>query len=60
MKYKEMSPWKDAELWDDNRPRWEQRIRDVYMLLPRELSVRIVGLAQAYGRPLVNRFKGSG
>lgn len=54
MKYKSMSPWKDAKLWEDNRPRWKK----VTNKLPRGLMIRIAGLAQAYGRPLKNRLFG--
>lgn len=53
LKYKDVSPWKDESLWDDNRPEW--RIKS-FKMLPRELMIRIAGFLQAYGRPLKNRF----
>lgn len=55
IKYKNMSPWKDNELWDDNRPAWKQKCLKAYNRLPRWLSVRIAGIMQVYGRPLRNR-----
>lgn len=57
MKYKMMSPWKNTELWDDNRPKWKQTGADIISKMPRGVAVRIAGLMQAYGRPLVNKFK---
>lgn len=57
MKYKNMSPWKDSELWDDNRPMWKQRCLKVYAGLPSWLSIRIAGIMQVYGRPIINGIK---
>lgn len=58
LKYKRMSPWKDMELWEDNRPQWKQKARKIYMILPSWLSVRIASIMQVYGRPLMNKTKG--
>lgn len=57
LKYKSMSPWKDRELWDDNRPMWKQNGVKVLMKMPRGLSIRLTGLMQAYGRPIINSLK---
>ena len=57
MKYKEMSPWNDSKLWNDNRPQWKQRCLKIYNSMPNWFSVRIAGLMQAYGRPLRNRLR---
>lgn len=57
LKYKAMSPWKDTELWDDNRPEWKQIVELIYNALPNCLSIRIAGFVQAYGRPLINRIR---
>lgn len=57
LKYKEMSPWKETELWEDNRPQWKQKVLKIYMSLPSWLSVRIAGVMQVYGRPVTNRMK---
>lgn len=57
MKYKKLSPWKDAELWKDSRPQWKQTMIDVINRMPRRMMISLAGLAQAYGRPLKNRFK---
>ena len=55
MKYKNMSPWNDRKLWDDNRPMWKQKCLKVYNSLPSWISIRIVGVMQVYGRPLRNK-----
>lgn len=57
IKHKEMSPWKYAELWNDNRPKWKRVLLRIYNILPRCCSVRIAGFMQVYGRPLKNRWK---
>lgn len=57
MKYKEMSPWKDNALWDDDRPEWKQKGLIIYRKLPRRLAIRIVSAMQVYGRPLMNKIK---
>ncbi len=57
LRYKEMSPWRDTELWDDNRPEWKQKALKIYMSLPSWLSVRIAGVMQVYGRPMMNKVR---
>ena len=57
LQFKEMSPWRDSELWDDDRPQWKQTGNKIYKLLPSGLAVRAAGLMQVYGRPLKNRLK---
>ena len=57
LKYKKMSPWKNTELWDDNRPKWKQTGADIISKMPRRMAVKIAGLMQVYGRPLVNKIK---
>ncbi len=52
--YKEISPWKDAPLWDDNRPKWKQMLVDISEMLPRIMRIRIAGIMQAYVRPIKN------
>ena len=53
LKYKAMSPWKDAPL------REEHRGRSVYLLrkMPRPLMLGVTGLMQAYGRPWSYRIR---
>ncbi len=58
LKYKEKSPWKEYAIWADNRSSLKKSISSIYHWLPNGLSVRIAGLAQAYGRPLLNKIKG--
>lgn len=57
MKYKNMSPWKDNELWNDNRPTWEKMCLKIYRCLPDWLTIRIAGVLQVYGRPMRNKLK---
>lgn len=57
LKYKELSPWKDSELWEDNRTQWKQKALKIYTSLPSWLSVRIAGVMQVYGRPVMNKMK---
>lgn len=58
MRYKNMSPWKETSLWEDNRPMWKQRGLRIYKWLPSWISARIASVMQVYGRPLKNRIKG--
>lgn len=57
MKYKNMSPWKDSELWHDNRPTWKKVCLKIYRCLPDGLTTRIAGILQVYGRPLRNKLR---
>lgn len=56
-KYKNMSPWSSAPLWEDDRPRWKKKGVELYKKLPHGLAIRIAGFLQAYGRPFFNRIK---
>lgn len=57
IKYKDLSPWKNAELRSDNRPQWKKRCLRIYNSMPNWMAVRIAGLMQVYGRPLRNRLR---
>lgn len=57
MKYKAISPWSDESLWEDNRPLWKQIGSTVLMKMPRNMAIRVAGLMQVYGRPLMNKMK---
>jgi len=57
LKYKKMSPWDREALWDDNRPKWKQAGMEVIRKLPRWLMIRLAGLMQAYGRPVINKIR---
>lgn len=60
MKYKDMSPWKDEALWEHKGATGVKGIGvKLAEKLPRKLMISITGIAQAYGRPMVNRFKGN-
>lgn len=54
--YKDLSPWKDEPLREDNRPGWKKTGIKVFKMLPRRLALYIAGAAQAYWRPWKNRF----
>ena len=57
LKYKKMSPWKDAELWVDNTPQWKQVGLRIYNGMPSWGAVRVASVMQVYGRPLKNKFR---
>lgn len=57
LKYKEISPWKNDELWEDNRSEWKKAVVKVFNILPRGFAIRFAGIMQVYGRPLSNRFR---
>ena len=57
LRYKNMSPWQDEPLKDDTCPKWKQQGRKIYMILPRWLAVKIAGIMQTIGRPMMNRVK---
>lgn len=57
LRYKTVSPWRDAELWSDNRPQWKQIGLRIYNGMPNWVSVRIAGLMQVYGRPIYYKMK---
>lgn len=50
--YKEISPWRDEPLREDNRSPWKVYI---FNRLPRKLAINVAGFFQAYGRPMKNR-----
>lgn len=58
MRYKKMSPWANEELWENNKARG---LKGFYIMLiermPRKVMICISGLLQAYGRPLVMKFR---
>lgn len=54
-KYKALSPWSTSEERRDPRPVWKKISVVIYRVLPRELSVRMAGIFQIYGRPWKNR-----
>ena len=57
IKYKNMSPWKDSKLWDDNRPQWKCVSLRIYNSVPSWMAVRIASVMQVYGRPIYNKMK---
>lgn len=57
LNYKRISPWKNEPLWDDSTGLIKRTAVGLLKHLPRGMMVRIAGLAQAYGRPWVNRFR---
>lgn len=57
IRYKEMSPWKNEPLWEENCPKWKYAGRRIYKILPDCFAVRIAGFMQAYVRPLAYRIQ---
>lgn len=57
MKYKRVSPWRDVELWGDNRPQWKKIGLRIYNGMPKCMAVRMASVMQVYGRPLRNRLR---
>lgn len=57
-KYKDISPWSDKPLWTEKK---KNVIKGLYVSLcnkmPRKLMIGFSGILQAYGRPLVYKFK---
>lgn len=54
-KNKEISPWKNSDLWKDNRPKWKIIGAKIIKKLPRSLGIRLAGWLQVYGRPMLER-----
>lgn len=57
LKYKVMSPWKETELWEDNRPWWKQRGAEIIKKMPRSMGIRLAGAMQIFGRPMMNKVR---
>lgn len=57
MRYKRISPWKETDLWEDNRPQWKQVGLRIYNGMPNWMAIRIANVMQVYGRPLRNRLR---
>jgi len=58
VEYKSMSPWKDESLWKYNESNtWKEGYLKLYKALPTSMSIRISGLLQAYGRPVLEKIK---
>ncbi|ALB48766.2 glycosyltransferase family 8 protein [Clostridium beijerinckii NRRL B-598] len=56
--YKSISPWKDEPLRKHtSSKKWKDAYVKMYKVLPLGLSVRISGLLQAYGRPIIEKIK---
>ena len=58
MKYKDMSPWTDAPLRKYKKATGVKGIGiKLAGKLPRKLMITVTGIAQAYGRPVMNKIK---
>lgn len=55
LKYKDLSPWKDFPLWEDNRNAIKQSTVSMLKKMPRKLMISCTGILQAYARPLKNK-----
>lgn len=54
---KESGLWKENPLWEDSRPCWKKIFAGVYKSLPGRWKIYVVGILQAYMRPLANRLR---
>ncbi|MCI8958359.1 MAG: glycosyltransferase family 8 protein [Lachnospiraceae bacterium] len=57
LRFKELSPWKEEPLWIDSRKQWKLTGAKIIKRLPRGIGIRLAGLLQVYGRPMVNRLR---
>lgn len=57
LKYKALSPWRSAPLWEDNDGLAKHFMIALLKMIPRGVMIRICGVAQAYGRPCKNRLR---
>lgn len=57
MYYKAISPWKEEPLIKPKECGWKKLYVKFYKKMPVKFSVRLAGIFQAYGRPVMNRFK---
>lgn len=55
--FKELSPWKYSPLMEDSRDKWENLILYIFNIFPRKISIFILGIVQAYLRPIFTRIK---
>lgn len=57
LKYKALSPWNESNLYKDTRPEWKKKCLNIYNKMPSNISLYLVGVMQAYGRPLKNKMR---
>lgn len=50
--YKELSPWNDSPLRENSQKKIEKIIIDIINIFPRKFSIFVLGIIQAYVRPL--------
>ena len=55
MRYRNMSPWRNMSLRQDDRQDWKRFCSWIYPKIPRGISTRTAGFFQVYVRPLKNR-----
>ena len=51
--YKDLTLWKEYDLWKDSIPKLKKYLVKLYNFLPRCFAIRLVGILQAYGRPFM-------
>lgn len=51
--FKENSPWKEKDLWEDIRPLWKKIMVAIYKRLPIRIANRLAGCVQVYVRPFI-------
>lgn len=55
LKYKAISEWNGEKLWDAKQ---DGLILKIVKAMPRWAMLKVVGLAQVWGRPMINKIKG--
>lgn len=57
LRYKKISPWKDVPLRSDPVKMSKKIVVGLLKKMPRKVMIKLIGLVQAYGRPLKNRYQ---
>lgn len=57
LKYKALSPWNESKLYKDTRAEWKKKCLNIYSKMPRNITLYLAGVMQAYGRPLKNKMR---
>ncbi|MSS10121.1 glycosyltransferase family 8 protein [Clostridium sp. WB02_MRS01] len=55
--YKSKSPWAETPLWDYHAPRLTMAMHLFFKITPRRIAISVAGFLQAYGRPLMKKFR---
>lgn len=56
-RYKNLGPWKESELWDDNRPKWKRLFAALIKVVPRKVAIYLTGWLQTFLRPMIFKYR---